>query len=609
MEGVVGEPESVMVDNSETNLDSSSEKSADEIEQLRFKDYLDRAFEKRKNCLFDLEAYMLTSFIIDNNSDFHVMWNFRREILLHWKTHGVANDVTKIRCRDYFEGFSDHELFSILDSVQSNLMGKSETIDFDKIFIDELSFTTKCLTRHLKSYATWHHRTTIIKWMKKPPLESELNACADFFSLDPRNFHCWNYRKFICELLYGPDAGITNQLNFIKSMIKKNPDNFSAFHYQSVLFNHLKEKGSFMAGDGSSLDNQNVWNDEFNSIKSSLLNISSLQGLWLYFWWLCLMRFDIQKSESSKLSDPIVHRIILDNDARILFYQFNYCLRQHPFNEITLIERNGDKSTHTINEWLSIGQLPSDILYHKIDEKVNCENIDEITFNYLGETHLIKLPPLNQSNLSFSTINELPKSRFDLIRQTQSIDWFNDISENSKDSQVIMESNRYFTLTKALLLGGSCKESIAIDPLRRNFYNDLQSRHTIENKLRENQLESQLNLQNLSLTCIHPTSKLTHLRSLDLSNNQLTRINGCFNSLIALQSLILDNNYIPSIDQSFKLVSLKKLSLKKNRLTEKSSIKACNNCEQLTQIIISDNVIANLDPTELLLEPYITIES
>ena len=127
----------------------------------------------------------------------------------------------------------------------------------------ELPLTQAALQRNPKAYGAWFHRKWILQHVKPATdvLEKELTLISKFLSLDERNFHCWNYRRFVVAALAGswngewtePAMGpqlvvsdkdatpkivsdlINSEWKFTQDKIKDNFSNFSAFHYRSQL--------------------------------------------------------------------------------------------------------------------------------------------------------------------------------------------------------------------------------------------------------------------------------------------------------------------------------------------------------------------------------------
>lgn len=153
------------------------------------------------------------------------------------------------------------------------MLADDETLDLQA----ELVLTQKCLERNPKAYGAWFHR----KWSilqagsdNDKVLKTELALCAQFLTLDERNFHCWNYRRFIVGLLCGsgtngeivlhqrvlfgrqvggPPAAdasaavdeqkvlaiLQSEFDFTTEKIEQNFSNASAFHYRAKLMPHL----------------------------------------------------------------------------------------------------------------------------------------------------------------------------------------------------------------------------------------------------------------------------------------------------------------------------------------------------------------------------------
>jgi geranylgeranyl transferase type-2 subunit alpha len=151
-------------------------------------------------------------------------------------------------------------------------------------WVEEFSLTRKCLERNPKAYGAWYHRKwCVIQYcssnvgMAKRSnqaisfLEQELQVTAQFLSLDERNFHGWNYRRFIVACLCGNPSGeliledenitlmgaqirvgngveigipvtkadirkrLRTEFDFTSQKIQQNFSNGSAFHHRSLL--------------------------------------------------------------------------------------------------------------------------------------------------------------------------------------------------------------------------------------------------------------------------------------------------------------------------------------------------------------------------------------
>ena len=77
----------------------------------------------------------------------------------------------------------------------------------------ERVMTTACLKRNPKAYAAWFHRKWSLRYYlnleknngwkdSNDILQEELELCSYFLKLDERNFHCWNYRRFVVSCMF-----------------------------------------------------------------------------------------------------------------------------------------------------------------------------------------------------------------------------------------------------------------------------------------------------------------------------------------------------------------------------------------------------------------------
>eukprot|EP00957_Ditylum_brightwellii_P013968 1053909-Ditylum_brightwellii.AAC.1 len=140
------------------------------------------------------ETLKIVDKVLVVNPDPSHLWNHRRELLLQEKVNNKED--------------SDNT-----DDGNNNASDSVEEKDPSFQIRDELNLTAACLKRNPKTYSAWYHRKWSIRhWISlgcpkegqesgngggEELLMSELGLCAEFLALDERNFHCWNYRRFV----------------------------------------------------------------------------------------------------------------------------------------------------------------------------------------------------------------------------------------------------------------------------------------------------------------------------------------------------------------------------------------------------------------------------
>ena len=180
--------------------------------------------------------------VLSINSEHYTVWNYRREILLF-----------------LFENECQSE------SEQRRLLQ------------NECMIINKTLQRNPKSYTSFHHRFWCVEHDKfgTIDLSKELLLCSNFLNLDSRNFHCWDYRRFIVQKA---KIKLKDELKYSQDLIERNFSNYSAWHYRSTLIplickdNHKKLKKRI--------------NKELEMVKNAFYTEPNDQSAWLYHRWL-----------------------------------------------------------------------------------------------------------------------------------------------------------------------------------------------------------------------------------------------------------------------------------------------------------------------------------
>jgi len=147
---------------------------------------------------------------------------------------------------------------------------------------EELKISAAGIARNPKSYPAWHHRQWVVaRHPGAVDFERELGLCGKLLDADERNFHCWNYRRWMVGVAReqqaqaaaaaapasteaaeasvsgsacaGSGAGAAasasqfsaaSELAYTLERIRRNFSNYSAWHYRSVL---LLQVGSVAA--------------------------------------------------------------------------------------------------------------------------------------------------------------------------------------------------------------------------------------------------------------------------------------------------------------------------------------------------------------------------
>ncbi|XP_021703016.1 geranylgeranyl transferase type-2 subunit alpha [Aedes aegypti] len=177
-----------------TSAEEAARKQKEREQKAKaFRAGMGRILMKKVTDELDEEMMQLTAKILAANPDVATLWNLRRRCILKFAEADPENQ---------------------------------------KIFEDDLRFTEMCLQVNPKSYCAWHHRCWCLENSPSPDWQKEVDLCTKYLKLDERNFHCWDYRRYVTEKANVPPS---KELEFCTEKIHNNFSNYSSWHYRSKL--------------------------------------------------------------------------------------------------------------------------------------------------------------------------------------------------------------------------------------------------------------------------------------------------------------------------------------------------------------------------------------
>ncbi|KAJ2847912.1 Rab geranylgeranyltransferase, partial [Coemansia erecta] len=222
----------------------------------------DLVMQNKAQSVCTREALEATQRLLEHNTELHTVWNYRREIIVR------------------------------LDEWQD---AKKRQALLER----ELAFLLEILVKNIKSYWMWFHRMWALRLLPTPAWEQELVLVAKLLSHDARNYHGWDYRRFVVAQLKESldseaqrDEVDANEFAFTAEQINKDCANHSAWHNRSKLLPAIMRKAE--SGDGQG--QKELLKKEFDMILNAIYTDPDDQNGWLYYDWL----LDIQKDEHEK---------------------------------------------------------------------------------------------------------------------------------------------------------------------------------------------------------------------------------------------------------------------------------------------------------------------
>lgn len=229
-------------------------------ERAKIDEYLaltQEVLARKKTRDWSQDALNLTTRVLHVNPEFYTVWNYRRNIFLL----GI---------------FAEECSPGVINSL----------------ILDELAMTMAALRRHPKVYWIWNHRRWCLEnvpngpgaegesnfssW-RKETWEKEMTVLEKMLDADPRNFHAWDYRRYILANM-PVQRSDKAELSYTTRKIESSMSNFSAWHHRSKVLSSL--------WNGGELDAARSREGEFELVRNAMYTDPDDQGIWLYHRWL-----------------------------------------------------------------------------------------------------------------------------------------------------------------------------------------------------------------------------------------------------------------------------------------------------------------------------------
>nr|XP_033781231.1 geranylgeranyl transferase type-2 subunit alpha [Geotrypetes seraphini] len=510
-------------------------------------------FQKRELQELDQEVLELTNQILGANPDFATLWNFRREIFLHFEKE------------------------------------KSED-EMQKLYKRELSHLESCLRVNPKSYGSWHHRCWVLDRMPEPDWSRELELCNRFLEMDERNFHCWDYRRFVVLRSEVPPE---EELSFTHGLITKNFSNYSSWHYRSKLLPRIhpdpQRQGRVT---------EEVLLKELELAQNAFFTDPSDQSAWLYHRWL-LGRVDREVS---------ILCIFVSRGGEWLSVGFSHPVTVCPGSDDLLLFLNG---APLMVSWRSVEKKNKSSFLWLCDLPVGLlsDLCPEHTFRVLWKDGAAQkecaLYRGYQESWNRDSATEEQIFRCELSVEKSTV--LQSELESCKELQELEPDNKWCLLTIILLMRaldplGYEKETLdyfqtlkAVDPMRSAYFNDLRSKFLMENCILKMEYADSrvIDLSHKGLTTLYHEEQLLLITHMNLSTNQLRALPRALVMLRCLEVLEADDNIIESLEGLSHLPKLEEVSLRNNCIHRISDLQPLASCPRLSILNLQGNPVCD----------------
>ncbi|XP_017081769.2 geranylgeranyl transferase type-2 subunit alpha [Drosophila eugracilis] len=409
-----------------------------------------RIQKKREAGELDNEMLTLTVQILQRNPDVSTLWNIRRECVLE--------KLAKLKEEEAKEEKPAEEEHQVKTPPED----KSHSI-----FTCELDLTEQCLMVNPKSYNAWHHRCWTLEQNPQADWQRELQLCNKYLKFDERNFHTWDYRRYVTEKAAVPAA---QELDFCTEKIKVNFSNYSSWHHRSLLLPELypnEQRDRPMSEEKLQQELEMVLTAAFTDPNDS--------SAWFYQRWLLGSGAQLDRA-------PRIAAFRLESNLAVLALD-------KPYSDLKQLKTElvGGEKTVLLQSWLPVDNLGTS---WKCQQSFNYQRNTTYSLKLSDqEVTLLPLPSTEDGAFYFAPPHATTSCSKELLAELQTqLQSCLDLLEFEPDSKWTLLTSAL--LMRAIDVSPNHEKSLEhlvklekVDALREGYYKDLAARWSLESEL------------------------------------------------------------------------------------------------------------------------------
>ncbi|XP_075145296.1 rab geranylgeranyltransferase subunit alpha [Haematobia irritans] len=453
-----------------TEEEKERKKKEQALKVKAYKAATTKIHSKRQNQEYDDEMLTYTTPILQRNPDVSTLWNIRRECILAKIKNIEGEELSEA------DGTKEDRIHKVLDT--------------------EISLTEQCLLVNPKSYNIWHHRMWLLEKSPNANWQREVMLCNKYLKMDERNFHTWDYKRYVVEKAQVPKE---EELDFCTEKIKVNFSNYSSWHHRSLLLPAMYPyEGNAKPKRPMS---EEKLKEELEMVLTAAFTDPYDSSAWFYQRWLLgysQPELDVCAFRSSK-------------NKTILSFT-----KPTTKEGLKVILSDGEDNKLELQEFETVNNEVSDTMFYSrcnIDDPLVYKNI-EVTSASLSNSHLLPLKQYTEDVYYFLPLDASTNYTPDVLEQLKmQLESCESLLEYEPDS-------KWCLLTSALLMRSIdsleyhdksleyLKKLQKVDQLRENYYKDLASKWILQKALwqwskTEGQMLKTIDLsQEQQLTCL-----------------------------------------------------------------------------------------------------------